>query len=128
MVSVETPKKFLIASCLLAMIGTILGAFAAHAFKHTLTPYQQQILHTGIFYQFIHSMALFGTGLLLFQFKSKLIEFAGYLLLVGIFLFSGSLYALTFTQIKWLGIITPLGGLCFILGWLALAVGIYKIR
>jgi len=128
MIQTKDSKKALIASCLLAMLATILGAFAAHALKNTLTTYQQDIFHTGVFYQFVHSLALFGVGLALLHYNSSLIKLAGNLFLLGTILFSGSLYALTFIKLKWIGIVTPIGGLCFILGWLLLAVGIYTSK
>lgn len=119
-------KRFMLMGTFSAMIATILGAFAAHALKSQFSDYQMHIFQTGIFYQFIHSFALLFVGMLLSQVNTKALLVAGWLFAIGIILFSGSLYLISMTQVNALGIVTPLGGLCFIMGWLLLAVGIYK--
>lgn len=119
-------KKTLIAGALLMAAAVLLGAFGAHALKDRLTPQMLAIYHTGVDYQFYHSLGLLIIGLTGFHFPSKWLDRAGVLLMTGIVLFSGSLYVLSFTGIKTIGAITPLGGLSFVAGWLCLAIGLWK--
>ncbi|WP_419421386.1 DUF423 domain-containing protein (plasmid) [Legionella sp. D16C41] len=121
-------KIFMLIGALSAMTALILGAFAAHVLKTKFSGYQMQIFQTGIMYQFIHSFSLLFVGIILWQFNTRILQVAGWSFFTGILLFSGSLYLMSLMQIKALGIITPFGGACFILGWLLLAVGIYKIN
>lgn len=122
----DSAKRFIIIAALSAMISTLLGAFAAHSLNHFFSDYQMRIFQTGVLYQFIHSIALLFIGILLLHINHPLIKRSGILFLVGIVLFSGSLYSLSLLQVNELGIITPFGGLAFILGWCLLAVGVYK--
>ncbi|WP_115709749.1 DUF423 domain-containing protein [Legionella sainthelensi] len=119
-------KHFMVIGALSAMFATIFGAFAAHALKTEFSAYQMGIFQTGVFYQFIHSVALLCVGMILCQFNAQTIRVSGWLFFAGILLFSGSLYTLSLTKIKIIGMITPIGGACFIAAWLLLAVGIYK--
>lgn len=119
-------KKTLIASALLMAAAVLLGAFGAHALKDSLTPQMLAIYHTGVDYQFYHSIGLLIIGLTGFHFPSRWLDWAGVLLMAGIVLFSGSLYVLSLTGIKTIGAITPLGGLSFVAGWLCLAIGLWK--
>ncbi|RJX67527.1 DUF423 domain-containing protein [Vibrio sinensis] len=105
----------------LAGIGVALGAFAAHGLKTMLSPYLLDVFATGVQYQFIHAIAILLCGILL-QFKlspkgRKYFALAAICFIIGVFCFSGSLYALALTGIKWFGPITPFGGLFFMLGW-----------
>ena len=104
-----------------------LGAFGAHGLKSVLSPYLLDVYETAVQYQMWHTLALFGCGILLRNSFSKGVSYAALLFTIGIIFFSGSLYALVFTGIKWFGPITPLGGLCFIIGWLTLAVSTYRL-
>ena len=104
-----------------------LGAFGAHGLKEVLSPYLLDVYQTAVQYQMWHTLALFGCGILLRNSMSKGVSYAALLFTIGIIFFSGSLYALVFTGIKWFGPITPLGGLCFISGWLTLAVSTYRL-
>ena len=119
-------QKILIAGAIFMALAVSLGAFGAHALKKVLTPEMLAIYKTGVEYQFYHALGLLLIGLIGFQVKSKCMGWAGILLTVGIILFSGSLYALTLTEIKSLGAITPLGGLSFIAGWICLAAGVVR--
>jgi uncharacterized membrane protein YgdD (TMEM256/DUF423 family) len=102
-------------------VGVALGAFAAHGLKQMLSPYLLDVFQTGVQYQFIHGMAILLCGVLLglkLPLKSqKYFSLAAVCFIIGIFCFSGSLYALAITGIKWFGPITPLGGITFMLGW-----------
>lgn len=110
---------FLGLGAILAGLAVAGGAFASHALKERLTERALEIFETGTQYQMYHSLALILVALLLSQTQtgqSSLIA-AGVAFLVGIALFSGSLYTLAFSGIKWLGAITPLGGVAFLIGW-----------
>ncbi|MFM2589188.1 DUF423 domain-containing protein [Vibrio sp. TBV020] len=114
-------KHLLALGGLFSGIAVALGAFAAHGLKKSLSPYLLDVFQTGVQYQFIHAMAILLGGVLL-QLKlptksQKYFALAVICFIIGIFCFSGSLYALALTGIKWFGPITPLGGMTFMLGW-----------
>ena len=125
-------KKFLKIAAVLGALSVILGAFGAHALKQLISDKNLQTFETGVRYQFYHVIALFITGILYKDFTNNYLQWAGRLFCLGILLFSGSLYLLSFieltdmTGLKWVGAITPLGGVCFIIAWLLLALGISK--
>jgi uncharacterized membrane protein YgdD (TMEM256/DUF423 family) len=120
-------KKFLTAGALLAAVAVILGAFGAHYLKKIVTPESLQTFETGVRYHFYHAFALLAAGILYEAFASKFLKWAGNFFLAGIVLFSGSLYLLCLQPAwRWLGPVTPLGGLCFILGWIFLALAVTK--
>ena len=102
-------------------IAVMLGAFAAHGLKSQLAPYLLGVFETGVLYQFIHTFAIVACAILL-QLKlgaksQKYFFIAAICFIIGILCFSGSLYGLALTGIKWFGPITPFGGLLFIIGW-----------
>ena len=113
------------------LLCVVLGAFGAHALKLMLTPQMLATFETGVRYQFYHTLAIILT-VVLYQFnKNKKLKMASYFFFAGILLFSGSLYLLAITSImknswSWLGPITPLGGLCFIIGWIYLFLAAKK--
>ena len=99
-------------------LAVALGAFAAHALEQRLSAELLDTFHTGVEYHMTHALALFGVGLLLLHRPNSLLPIvSGYLFLLGIILFSGSLYSLSLAGVSWLGAITPLGGVCFLAGW-----------
>jgi len=102
-------------------LAIILGAFGAHGLESRLNDRMMEVYHTAIFYHVIHSLACFIIAWLASVSPQKLIPLAGRFFLAGIFLFSGSLYLLSITGMKWLGMITPFGGVAFIVGWILLA-------
>lgn len=109
----------------------ILGAFGAHKLTDLVTPHYLEIYNKGISYQFYHSFALLAAGILHSQFPAKAIRTATWLFGLGILLFSGSLYLITVLSISNQtigagGISTPIGGLCFILGWISVLIGVMK--
>ncbi|EOI0111574.1 DUF423 domain-containing protein [Vibrio cholerae] len=115
-------SKYLLAlGGLLSGVAVGLGAFAAHGLKKMLSPYLLDVFETGVQYQFIHALALLVCGVLLLlplhEAAHKGFRRAAQFFLVGIACFSGSLYALALTGVKWFGPITPFGGVMFILGW-----------
>lgn len=125
-------KGFLKTATLLGALCVALGAFGAHSLKQHISDYAVGIFETAVRYQFYHSFALLAAGILYKEFPNKFIQWAGKLFIAGIILFCASLYILTFIKAAvlpgydWVGAITPLGGLCFIAGWLCLLLGIRK--
>lgn len=122
-------KQALTAGLLFAMLAVIFGAFGAHALKARLTTDMLQVFDTGVRYQFYHSFALLAAGILYTSYQHKNIRLAATMFIIGIVLFSGSLYAMALlsiggTGIGPAGVITPIGGLFFILGWLLLLLGV----
>jgi uncharacterized membrane protein YgdD (TMEM256/DUF423 family) len=113
-------KFWLLMSAIFGFLSVALGAFGAHSLKNLLDDYGKSIYEKAVQYQMFHAMALFATGLLQHRMKPQSLAAAGWGFLAGILLFSGSLYLLAITQIKWLGAITPIGGLSFLFGWSAL--------
>lgn len=112
------------AGSILMFLAVALGAFGAHGLKNKLTPEMLTVYETGIKYHVYHALGLFIVAWLSEKSLSALVPAAGWLFLIGILLFSGSLYALSITGIRWLGAITPLGGLAFLMGWGFLAASI----
>lgn len=115
-------RVFLLLAALAGFSGVALGAFAAHGLKGQLSAEYLAVFQTGVHYQLVHALALFGVALLAERLPGRLLKPAGTLFAVGILLFSGSLYALTLSGLGKLGMITPLGGVCFLAGWLCLAL------
>ncbi len=105
----------------LAGLSVVVGAFGAHGLRERLTPEMLQIYEIGARYQMYHALALLAVGLIQIKIDHPMLNVAGWCFVVGIVIFSGSLYALSITGQRWLGMITPIGGLVFILGWAALA-------
>lgn len=108
---------FVSTGAIFAGLAVVFGAFGAHGLKGKLTPEYLDVFNTGAHYHLIHALALVLCGVLASRLDSALLRYSGYGFIVGILLFSGSLYALTITGIKSLGMVTPFGGLAFIVGW-----------
>lgn len=105
---------------LLAFVAVALGAFGAHALSATFAAGMADVYETGIRYQFYHALGLLAVAYAVSRWPGSLAPVAGWLFVAGIVLFSGSLYLLSLTGVRVLGAITPLGGLCFLAGWLLL--------
>ncbi len=120
-------RQLIITGTLSALLAVALGAFAAHGLKQHLGEYEIRIWQTAVDYQMYHSLGLILTGLLAHCLSINLNK-PGWIMLAGIILFSGSLYALSLSGIRSLGMITPLGGLCFIMSWLWLSISLYRSR
>lgn len=120
-------RSFLLLAAFFGFTGVALGAFAAHGLKARLSAEYLAIFHTGVTYQLIHALALFGVAILSVHLPGKLVTWAGGLFILGILLFSGSLYILTLSGIGKLGIITPLGGMAFLGGWLCLGLTAWRM-
>jgi uncharacterized membrane protein YgdD (TMEM256/DUF423 family) len=121
-------RAFFTIGAVLGALGVAAGAFGAHALKVRLSPEMLAVFETGVRYQLIHALALLALAWAGTRWSSPVINMAGWLFLVGIFLFSGSLYALCLTGIRGFGAVTPFGGVAFIVGWLALAWGAWRGR
>ena len=119
-------RLWLLLSAFAGFTGVALGAFAAHGLKSRLTPEYLAVFHTGTHYQLIHALALFGVGLLALHMPGRLVNLAGGAFALGILLFSGSLYLLTLSGIGKLGMITPFGGVAFLIGWLCLGLAAWR--
>ena len=113
-------KSILTIAAISGLLAVVLGAFGAHALKKMISPEMLEVYKTGVQYQFYHTFALLAVGILMHFNTSKALKWSGYLFVVGIFLFSGSLYVMTITGIKALGIITPFGGTVWIAAWFLL--------
>lgn len=119
-------KSTLTIAAISGMLAVILGAFGAHVLKEIITPEMLETYKTGVQYQFYHTFALLAVGILMYFNSSKVLKWSAILFATGIFLFSGSLYILAISGIKALGIITPFGGVVWIIAWILLAVHCIK--
>ena len=119
-------RTFFIIASLSACIAVALGAFAAHILKQKLTPEMFGIFEMGVRYHVYHVFALFIVAWATTYFTTANFVPAGWLFVAGTFIFSGSLYLLSLTETRWLGAITPIGGLCFLAGWLWMAWSVWK--
>lgn len=127
-------KGFLTTAALLGLLSVGLGAFGAHGLKGMVSDHAVATFETGVRYQFYHVFAILTAGILYKEFTNTAMLWAGRLFLVGIVLFSGSLYVLTFIQAAvkpgyaWVGAITPFGGMSFMAGWAMMFFSILKSR
>ena len=123
------PRVFLMLGAINAFLCVAIGAFGAHGLKQILSAKMLTVYQTGVQYHFYHSLGLIIVGLVLLHFpKSKPVLLSGWLMFVGIVLFSVSLYALSLTEIRALGAITPLGGIAFLSAWILLAYGLRNTK
>jgi len=121
-------KFWLISAAISGFLCVALGAFGAHSLKNILDEYGKSIYEKAILYQMFHTVALFVVAMIQHLDRETSLSIAGWGFLAGIILFSGSLYLLATTGMKWLGAITPIGGVSFLLGWFWLVLGIIKGR
>jgi uncharacterized membrane protein YgdD (TMEM256/DUF423 family) len=122
-------RVFVAVGALSGCIAVAAGAFGAHALRSRLAAEMLDVFQTGVTYQMYHALALIGVGILLARFStdgSTWLTASGWLFFGGSILFSGSLYLLALSGASWLGAITPLGGIAFLVGWLALAIGVLR--
>ncbi|UOF92931.1 DUF423 domain-containing protein [Fodinisporobacter ferrooxydans] len=121
-------KTFIVLGSLLLFLGVAFGAFGAHILKSKLSADMLNVFETGVHYHMIHALGLLLVALFADKFPHAgvWIGWSGWSLFAGILLFSGSLYALSITGIRMLGIITPFGGVAFLIGWICLAVAALK--
>lgn len=122
-------KSWLIFGSIGMALAIAAGAFGAHGLKKVLAPEQMNIYETAVHYHVYHALGLLVVGLLTLHFPSTpLLRWSGQLMLVGLVLFSGSLYALSLSGYRWLGAITPVGGIAFLAAWVLLAVAVAKAK
>ena len=110
----------------MAALSVLIGAFGAHGLKSKVTSMDLEIFETGVKYQMYHSLGLILIGIIGFHLPYDLLKIPAYLLISGTLIFSGSLYILVLTNIRWFGAITPLGGMCLILGWFLLSLNLFR--
>ena len=121
----DARRTLVVAGALIAL-ATALGAFGAHALKAHLSQDKLLVYETAVRYHFIHALGLLAIGVLLRSMDGELLRWSATLLLIGIVLFSGSLYLLTFGAPRFVGIITPIGGLALIAGWILFATTMWR--
>ncbi|MCX2828914.1 hypothetical protein COM13_15670 [Bacillus pseudomycoides] len=119
-------KIFFLLGCIAAGLSVALGAFGAHGLENKVSAKMLEVWKTGVTYQMFHAGGLFVVALLMDKIQSSLVSTAGWFMVAGIIMFSGSLYALSTTGIKFFGPITPLGGVAFIVGWILLGTAVVK--
>lgn len=110
----------------MAGLSVVMGAFGAHGLRERLAPEMLQIYEIGARYQMYHALALLAVGLVQIKIDHPMLSVAGWCFVVGTVIFSGTLYALSITGMRWLGMITPVGGAIFIVGWAAMAYAALK--
>ena len=121
-------KLFITLASVSGMLAVVFGAFGAHALKGKLDDQALKVFETAVQYHFYHTFALLVVGVIaLNQPQTVLLKSSGWLFVIGILVFSGSLYLLSLTGVRWLGAITPLGGLALIAGWACLAATGWKL-
>ena len=115
-------RFFFIAGALSAFVAVALGAFAAHGLRARLSPELLATFETGVRYEMYHALALLGVAWAYSRWPGTLVIASGWLFIAGTLLFSGSLYVLALSGVRWIGAITPLGGLAFLAGWVCLVL------
>ena len=119
-------KMILLTAAVLLAIAVAVGAFGAHALKTKIPDDLLQVYKTGVEYHFYHALGLLLVGVLAIFRPSSLLNWSALFLVIGVVLFSGSLYTMAISGIRWLGAVTPLGGLSFIAGWILLFLAVWK--
>ncbi len=121
-------RLFVITAAIFGFLAVAVGAFGAHGLKKyfELNPDMHHVFRTAVEYQMYHALALVAVAWAATRWPAACVHAAGYLFIAGILLFSGTLYALALTRVRWLGAITPIGGLAFLAGWICLAVGAWR--
>jgi uncharacterized membrane protein YgdD (TMEM256/DUF423 family) len=119
-------RVFFIIGSLSGLIGVALGAFAAHALKGRLDAGLLATFEVGVRYQMYHALALLAVAWAITRWPGSTVTASGWLFVVGAVLFSGSLYAISLTGARWLGPITPVGGVALLAGWICLALGVWR--
>lgn len=119
-------RIFIAIAGILGATGVAAGAFGAHALRERLDPDLLRVWNTAAEYHLLHAVALLGVAWLAQRSPGTATSVAGWALIVGVVLFSGSLYTMALSGVRWLGAITPLGGLAFIIGWVAIVVASFR--
>jgi len=103
-----------------------IGAFGAHGLKSFLSPQMLEVFETGVRYHMYHALGVLVSGWAWISRNHPLFRYAAWAFILGIIFFSGSLYVLSLTEVRWIGAITPIGGLLFLIGWALLGIGFWK--
>lgn len=119
-------QTFTVVGGVSAFVAVAAGAFGAHLLRGRLSADLLAVFETGARYQMYHALGLFAVAMAYARWPTPLVRGAGWLFITGTVLFSGSLYVLALTGARWLGAVTPFGGLCLLAGWLSLAVGAWR--
>jgi uncharacterized membrane protein YgdD (TMEM256/DUF423 family) len=120
-------RLFLILGALSAFLGVAAGAFGAHGLKSRISAEMLSVFEVGVRYQMYHAFALITVAYLQAKWPSSIVTVGGWLFVIGTILFSGSLYFMSVGGVKWLGAITPIGGLSFLAGWICMMVAAFHI-
>ncbi len=119
-------RLFFLMGSISALMAVVLGAFGAHGLKGRLTTEMLNAFEVGVRYQMYHALALLAAAWALSRWPRAEVTAAGWLFLAGTIIFSGSLYLLSLTGVRWIGVITPIGGVAFLFGWLSLVWGVWR--
>lgn len=136
------PKTYLLLAAISGFLAVALGAFGAHGLRERLAPDLLAVYQTGVQYHVYHTLALLAVAVLLMlvpqsampssslplSLPSTLLKWSGNLFVIGIIIFSGSLYVLAISGVRWLGAITPIGGVAFLAGWICLALAAWNLK
>ncbi len=120
------PKIFLLLGSIFLFLGVALGAFAAHILKEKLPSDLFNVFEVGVRYHMYHALGLLAIAWVIVQFPEVQGDVSGWFFIAGIIIFSGSLYSMSLSGLRWLGAITPIGGVCFLIGWGWLAWKVWK--
>lgn len=122
-----TQKLVLLTAAVLGGLSVGIGAFGAHALRDILEAGGRvATFETAVKYQFYHTLALLAIGLLMYHIPDKRLGYAAIAMVIGVVIFSGSLYVLCLTGVRWWGAVTPIGGVALIVGWVLLAMSVYR--
>jgi uncharacterized membrane protein YgdD (TMEM256/DUF423 family) len=119
-------RFFFITASLLGLLAVVFGAFGAHLLKSHLGADQLTTFETGVRYQMYHTFALLAVALSYAKWPGKTLVASGWLFIIGTVLFSGSLYVLSLTGMRWVAVVTPFGGLAFLAGWMCMAWSVWR--
>lgn len=120
-------KTWIVIAAILGGLSVALGAFGSHVLENILIVKDYDIFRTAVRYQMWHTLAILATAIIGKVYEFEFLDKIQWAFLLGIIFFSGSLYLLVLTQIRWFGAITPIGGVAFVIGWGFLAYNVYKL-
>jgi uncharacterized membrane protein YgdD (TMEM256/DUF423 family) len=126
MPALSASRSILTVAALLLAAATACGAFGAHALQSRLAPDRLHVYETAVRYHFFHALGLLAIGLAARTLDSGLLRWSAVLVIAGVLVFAGTLYALALGAPRWLGAVTPLGGLALIAGWIVFAIGVWR--
>jgi len=122
----STSKRFLLLGTILMALAVCFGAFGAHGLKKIVSAEMLSVYQTGVQYQFYHALGLCVVAFIAHLHETKLVRIAGNIMFIGVIIFSFSLYVLVLLDMKWLGAITPIGGILMVISWVLLAWSVFR--